>query len=142
MNAAGDSEEVKEGLKKLNKEYEETFPGLRYVVWVNGRPRTEIMADMRRRIDRGDLRAEEREGIKVSLRIFCSAWLPSTRFRLLVGSKLGWKCSSVSCCCWLLDGKADFFYLPIKQAMCDIAADRAAKLLKSAQQAVEHTSSA
>ncbi|KAK3954541.1 Oxo-4-hydroxy-4-carboxy-5-ureidoimidazoline decarboxylase [Pseudoneurospora amorphoporcata] len=89
LNAAGDSEEVKEQLRALNREYEETFPGLRYVVWVNGRPRAEIMADMRRRIDRGDLRAEEREGI---------------------------------------------------QAMCDIAADRAAKLLKSAQEAVEHSS--
>ncbi|KAK3334331.1 Oxo-4-hydroxy-4-carboxy-5-ureidoimidazoline decarboxylase [Neurospora tetraspora] len=89
LNAAGDSEEVKEDLRKLNKQYEETFPGLRYVVWVNGRPRTEIMVDMRTRIVRGDLRAEEREGIK---------------------------------------------------AMCDIAADRAAKLLKSAQEAVEHSS--
>ncbi|EAA33818.1 hypothetical protein NCU05692 [Neurospora crassa OR74A] len=88
LNSGGDSEEVKEELRRLNKMYEETFPGLRYVVWVNGRGRGEVMADMRRRIARGDLRAEEREGI---------------------------------------------------QAMCDIAADRAAKLLKSAQEAVEHS---
>ncbi|KAK3494215.1 Oxo-4-hydroxy-4-carboxy-5-ureidoimidazoline decarboxylase [Neurospora hispaniola] len=84
-----DSEEVKAELRRLNKEYEDTFPGLRYVVWVNGRGRGEVMGDMRRRIARGDLRAEEREGI---------------------------------------------------EAMCDIAADRAAKLLKSAQEAVEHGS--
>lgn len=50
-------------LAALNKEYEETFPGLRYVVFVNGRPRDVIMQNMRQRIDRGDLRAEEREAI-------------------------------------------------------------------------------
>ncbi|KAK3339423.1 OHCU decarboxylase-domain-containing protein [Neurospora tetraspora] len=44
LNAAGDSKEVKEELRKLNKQYEEVFPGLRYGVWVNGRPRREIMA--------------------------------------------------------------------------------------------------
>ncbi|KAK4131531.1 hypothetical protein BT67DRAFT_485686 [Trichocladium antarcticum] len=69
----------------LNGEYEARFPGLRYVAWVNGRGRDEVMADMVRRIGRGDLRAEEREGIR---------------------------------------------------AMCDIAADRANKLLtKSAEEA-------
>ncbi|EGO57317.1 hypothetical protein NEUTE1DRAFT_121777 [Neurospora tetrasperma FGSC 2508] len=85
----GEEEVVKEELRRLNKEYEDKFPGLRYVVWVNGRGRVEVMGDMKRRIARGDLRAEEREGI---------------------------------------------------EAMCDIAADRAAKLLKSAQEAVEHGS--
>lgn len=57
--------EEAEMLKQLNKEYEEKFPGLRYVVFVNGRPRTAIMEDMRRRIARGDIRQEEREAINV-----------------------------------------------------------------------------
>ncbi|KAL2127726.1 hypothetical protein VTI74DRAFT_10255 [Chaetomium olivicolor] len=82
-------EEHAEELARLNREYEERFPGLRYVVWVNGRPRADVMADMRRRIERGDLKEEEREGIR---------------------------------------------------AMCDIAADRARKLLqKSAEEAAEAT---
>ncbi|KAH6839558.1 OHCU decarboxylase-domain-containing protein [Chaetomium sp. MPI-CAGE-AT-0009] len=80
-----------EELGRLNKEYEGRFPGLRYVLWVNGRPRGEVLADMRARIERGDLRAEERAVI---------------------------------------------------EAMCDIAADRARKLLqKSAEEAVENTKS-
>ncbi|KAK0704008.1 Oxo-4-hydroxy-4-carboxy-5-ureidoimidazoline decarboxylase [Lasiosphaeria miniovina] len=78
-------------LAALNDEYEAAFPGLRYVVFVNGRPRDVIMADMRRRIDRADPQAEEREAI---------------------------------------------------QAMCDIAADRAAKLQKSSPEAGEHCASA
>ncbi|KAF2646207.1 hypothetical protein P280DRAFT_4311 [Massarina eburnea CBS 473.64] len=70
-------EEEKEKLAKLNREYEDKFPGLRYVVFVNGRERPVIMENMRARIDRGDIKAERLEAI---------------------------------------------------QAMCDIAADRAAKL--------------
>lgn len=49
-NLQGEGEE----LAKLNNEYEEKFPGLRYVVFVNGRGRPEIMKNMRERIDRGD----------------------------------------------------------------------------------------
>ncbi|RWA10192.1 hypothetical protein EKO27_g4898 [Xylaria grammica] len=60
----GASDEA-ERLAVLNREYEERFPGLRYVVFVNGRSRDVIMEDMRRRIDRGDIRAEEKEGIQV-----------------------------------------------------------------------------
>ena len=71
-------EEEVEKLRALNKEYEAKFPGLRYVVFVNGRPRPVIFEDMRRRIDRGDLRAEEREGIMVS---FFLAALSYTRPR-------------------------------------------------------------
>jgi 2-oxo-4-hydroxy-4-carboxy--5-ureidoimidazoline (OHCU) decarboxylase len=52
-------------LAALNAEYEAKFPGLRYVVFVNGRGRPEIMHDMRRRISRGDMALEEREGIQV-----------------------------------------------------------------------------
>ncbi|AEO69736.1 uncharacterized protein THITE_2080925 [Thermothielavioides terrestris NRRL 8126] len=71
-------------LARLNAAYEARFPGLRYVVWVNGRGRAEVVADMRRRMERGDVRAEERE---------------------------------------------------IIQAMCDIAADRARKLLQKEEAA-------
>ena len=52
-----------ERLGELNARYEETFPGLRYVVFVNGRSRPTIMADMERRIERNDLALEREEGI-------------------------------------------------------------------------------
>ncbi|KAK9455405.1 putative allantoinase 1 [Dipodascopsis uninucleata] len=45
-------------LAALNEEYEKKFPGLRYVVFVNGRSRETIMANMRKRID-GDDYTEE-----------------------------------------------------------------------------------
>ncbi|KAL2110883.1 hypothetical protein VUR80DRAFT_607 [Thermomyces stellatus] len=51
-------------LASLNEEYEARFPGLRYVVFVNGRGKDVIMEDMKRRIDRADIVAEEREAIK------------------------------------------------------------------------------
>ncbi|POR38564.1 Putative allantoinase 1 [Tolypocladium paradoxum] len=47
-----------EELARLNREYEDKFPGLRYVVFVNGRGRPEIMQDMRARIDRSDYTKE------------------------------------------------------------------------------------
>ncbi|KAF4983351.1 hypothetical protein FZEAL_1203 [Fusarium zealandicum] len=53
-NLQGEGDE----LAKLNKEYEQRFPGLRYVVFVNGRGRPEIMQDMRARIARGDFAKE------------------------------------------------------------------------------------
>ncbi|KJZ76859.1 hypothetical protein HIM_03736 [Hirsutella minnesotensis 3608] len=53
-NLAGEGEE----LAALNAEYEARFPGLRYVVFVNGRGRPEIMRDMRARIDEGDYAKE------------------------------------------------------------------------------------
>jgi 2-oxo-4-hydroxy-4-carboxy--5-ureidoimidazoline (OHCU) decarboxylase len=52
------NEKEREQLQKLNEEYEETFPGLRYVVFVNGRSREVIMQDMRERIDQGDFEGE------------------------------------------------------------------------------------
>ncbi|KAJ4990119.1 OHCU decarboxylase [Stagonosporopsis vannaccii] len=58
------AEEEKEKLASLNREYEEKFPGLRYVVFVNGRPRPVIMENMRSRIDRGDVKAERQEAIQ------------------------------------------------------------------------------
>lgn len=62
----GDGGEEEAELGRLNREYEERFPGLRYVVWVNGRPRGEVLRDMRERIERGNVRAEERAVIEVS----------------------------------------------------------------------------
>ncbi|KAL1874958.1 hypothetical protein Plec18167_005626 [Paecilomyces lecythidis] len=62
LNKAG--EEQAEKLRALNKEYEEKFPGMRYVVFVNGRGRDVIMEDMRRRIDRGDVEREKEDTIQ------------------------------------------------------------------------------
>ncbi|EUC31007.1 hypothetical protein COCCADRAFT_7034 [Bipolaris zeicola 26-R-13] len=59
-NLAGEGEE----LKVLNEEYEAVFPGLRYVVFVNGRSRPEIMQNMRDRITRADIAAERQEAIQ------------------------------------------------------------------------------
>ncbi|KAL6704282.1 hypothetical protein ACN47E_008346 [Coniothyrium glycines] len=57
-------EEEKEKLATLNREYEDKFPGLRYVVFVNGRPRPIIMQNMRDRIARADMAAERNEAIQ------------------------------------------------------------------------------
>ncbi|KAH6661341.1 OHCU decarboxylase-domain-containing protein [Truncatella angustata] len=65
---AGTADEA-EKLKALNDEYEATFPGLRYVVFVNGRSRPVIMENMRQRIDRADIREEEREAIRAMVDI-------------------------------------------------------------------------
>ncbi|RDW94837.1 hypothetical protein BP5796_00600 [Coleophoma crateriformis] len=62
LNTGGEEEAKK--LRDLNAEYEETFPGLRYVVFVNGRPRPVIMENMRFRIDRGEIKLERAEAIK------------------------------------------------------------------------------
>lgn len=59
----GDEGEV---LARLNREYEERFPGLRYVVFVNGRGRPEIMEDMKVRIERGDFDKEVDAALQVS----------------------------------------------------------------------------
>ncbi|KAM0318532.1 hypothetical protein ACHAO8_001623 [Botrytis cinerea] len=64
----GPTEEA-EKLKALNEEYEKTFPGLRYVVFVNGRSRPVIFEDMRRRISRGDIRLERKEAIQAMCNI-------------------------------------------------------------------------
>ena len=62
----GSGEEA-EQLRVLNEEYEKTFPGLRYVVFVNGRPRSVIMEDMKQRIAGGDLKSEQATAIRVSI---------------------------------------------------------------------------
>ena len=52
-------------LARLNREYEERFPGLRYVAFVNGRGRPEIMEDMKARMDRGDFDKEVDAALQV-----------------------------------------------------------------------------
>ncbi|EKJ73346.1 hypothetical protein NXS19_003378 [Fusarium pseudograminearum] len=59
-NLQGQGEE----LAKLNQEYEKKFPGLRYVVFVNGRGRPEIMENMKARISRGDFSKEVDEALQ------------------------------------------------------------------------------
>lgn len=53
-------------LARLNEEYEARFPGLRYVIFVNGRGRDEIMRDMRDRMEHGTLEGERERAIQVS----------------------------------------------------------------------------
>lgn len=55
------SQEESQKLASLNALYEETFPGLRYVVFVNGRSRETIMENMRSRIEKGDIELERKE---------------------------------------------------------------------------------
>jgi len=54
-------------LARLNEAYEAKFPGLRFVVFVNGRGRGEIMTIMRERIERGDWEAERDGAIEASV---------------------------------------------------------------------------
>ncbi|MCJ1474884.1 hypothetical protein MMC13_003544 [Lambiella insularis] len=67
LDAGAGSEE--EELARLNQEYEKAFPGLRYVVFVNGRSRPVIMNDIKERIARGDIILERFEGIKAMCEI-------------------------------------------------------------------------
>jgi len=64
LRATEGSDEA-ERLAQLNQEYEAAFPGLRYVVFVNGRSRDVIMENMKARIARGDMVKEEEEAIQV-----------------------------------------------------------------------------
>lgn len=57
---SGSAEEAAK-LAQLNEQYEQTFPGLRYVVFVNGRSREVIMENMKSRIDRGEITKEREE---------------------------------------------------------------------------------
>ena len=51
-------------LMEMNKLYERTFPGLKYVVFVNGRSRPAILEDIQNRVDRYDIGLERAEAIK------------------------------------------------------------------------------
>ncbi|KAI6709852.1 hypothetical protein JHW43_007615 [Diplocarpon mali] len=63
LNTGGEKEAEK--LQDLNEEYEKAFPGMTYVVFVNGRSRPVIMENMRSRIDRGDIKLERDEAIRI-----------------------------------------------------------------------------
>lgn len=55
------SAEEKRRLNELNQNYEKTFPGLRYVVFVNGRSREAIMKDIEARIQRNEIETEKKQ---------------------------------------------------------------------------------
>ncbi|KAK5129814.1 hypothetical protein LTR08_002791 [Meristemomyces frigidus] len=56
-------------LRALNEDYEAQFPGLRYVVFVNGRSRGAVMEDMRRRIDGSDVESERATAVRAMCEI-------------------------------------------------------------------------
>lgn len=60
----------REELAKLNDKYEKAFPGLRYVVFVNGCGRPEIMDDMRPWIAGSNFTKEVDSAFQVSLQYF------------------------------------------------------------------------
>lgn len=61
------SKELSEKLKSLNEKYEQTYPGLRFVVFVNGRSREEIMKIMNFRIDRHNWKLEVKDAFDAML---------------------------------------------------------------------------
>ena len=70
-----DDPDVLADLAELNRAYEEKF-GFRFVVFVNGRPRREIVPVLRERLDR--TRAEELEtGVGELIRIAVDRWRTS-----------------------------------------------------------------
>ncbi|KAK0281544.1 hypothetical protein LTR35_000741 [Friedmanniomyces endolithicus] len=69
LGLQGEGEREREELRELNEAYEARFPGLRYVVFVNGRGRGVIMSDMRRRIEEGDVGEERRAAIRAMCEI-------------------------------------------------------------------------
>lgn len=54
LQNSGDPPEVKQRLLELNRAYEDLYPGLRFVVFVNGRSRSEIIKVMEQRIASGN----------------------------------------------------------------------------------------
>ncbi|KAL9129517.1 MAG: hypothetical protein Q9217_002041 [Psora testacea] len=61
LSSPNEPEDVK--LAEMNALYEQKFPGLRYVVFVKGRSRGEILNNMRVRIDRANFKMEREEAI-------------------------------------------------------------------------------
>lgn len=59
-------QQLQQKLNELNQVYEKTFPGLRFVVFVNGRPLPEILQIMEKRIERNDYNLEVKEAFNVS----------------------------------------------------------------------------
>ncbi|KEY72424.1 hypothetical protein S7711_01090 [Stachybotrys chartarum IBT 7711] len=72
-------------LVALNEAYEQTFPGLRYVVFVNGRSTPEIVEDMQARIARRDYGSE----VDAALQAMCDiAKDRASKLRMVVDSAL------------------------------------------------------
>ncbi|KAK0785273.1 hypothetical protein LTR75_013574 [Friedmanniomyces endolithicus] len=69
LGLQGEGEREREELRELNEAYEARFPGLRYVVFVNGRGSGAVMEDMRRRIEGGDVGGERRAAIRAMCEI-------------------------------------------------------------------------
>lgn len=85
---AGKEAEVAELLliRELNEEYEKRFHGLRFVTFVNGRGREEVVGEMRERltIARGDRvldDEEEKEEMRVAIGAVCD--IADDRVRIL-----------------------------------------------------------
>ncbi|GMM30608.1 hypothetical protein DAMA08_033530 [Martiniozyma asiatica (nom. inval.)] len=70
----GGDPKLAEKLLKLNYQYEEQFPGLRFVVFVNGRSREIIMEIMRERIARNNWILEVHDAIKDMSDIAIDRW--------------------------------------------------------------------
>jgi 2-oxo-4-hydroxy-4-carboxy--5-ureidoimidazoline (OHCU) decarboxylase len=56
----------REYMTRLNEQYEQTFPGLRYVIFVNGRSVPQIAEDCKARIERGSYNMELETIVNVS----------------------------------------------------------------------------
>jgi 2-oxo-4-hydroxy-4-carboxy--5-ureidoimidazoline (OHCU) decarboxylase len=69
------SDAERQQLQALNEEYEARYPGLRYVVFVNGRSREEVMKDMRYRIENGSFDGE----CKAAIQAMCDIALDRAR---------------------------------------------------------------
>ena len=118
------AEQEAERLAALNREYEAKFPGLRYVVFVNGRGRDVIMGDMRKRIDRANLEEEEKEAITVSQII-----APVMSIQALTASHRRWRTSPRT-------GPASSTKSPtsplLDDLLCQLRAERTSKLQRAA----------
>lgn len=74
-------------IRELNEEYEKRFHGLRFVTFVNGRGREEVVGEMRERltIARGDRvlddKEEEKEEMRVAIGAVCD--IADDRVRIL-----------------------------------------------------------
>lgn len=60
-------------IRVLNKEYENKFNGLRFVTFVNGRGREEVLGEMRERlmVTKGDRVVDEEEEMRVAIGAVC-----------------------------------------------------------------------
>lgn len=69
LRNSNEPSEIREKLAELNGEYEGVYPGLRFVVFVNGRTRSEIIKVMQERIASGNSWFEE---VDIAINELCS----------------------------------------------------------------------